>query len=461
HVVILPSPGIGHLFPLVQFAKRLNRRYGFTATFIIPVDGPLSGEQKNFLDLLPPYLEYAVLPPVNFDDLPTDAMIETRISLTVTRSLPALRDAVGSLIDGGKRVAAFVVDLFGTDGFDVAAEFGIPSYVFYPPGATALSLFLHLPELDEKIDCEYRDMPEQVKLPGCIPMNGSDLLDPVQDRKNEAYKWLLHHCKRYKMADGIILNSFKELEPGPIEALQKGNPIVYPVGPLIRSASESSTAAKSPCIKWLDEQPIGSVLFVSFGSGGTLSHDQIIKLAHGLESSEQKFLWVLRCPATSSSGNSAEYFFRIHTPRDPLSYLPPGFTERTRSNGLVVPSWAPQAEILEHPATGGFLTHCGWNSVLESIVSGVPFIAWPLYAEQRMNAVILHEDMKVALRPKTAADGGSVDSDEIAAVIKRLMEGEEGKGIRSRMRDLKDAAARALAEDGGASNSAVDELARR
>ncbi|KAL0426098.1 UNVERIFIED_CONTAM: Hydroquinone glucosyltransferase [Sesamum radiatum] len=276
----------------------------------------------------------------------------------------------------------------------------------------ALSLFLYLPKLDETVSCEYREVAGKLLIPGCTPIHGRDLLEPLQDRKNDAYKWVLHHTKRYRMAEGIILNSFKELEPGAIEALQEkedGKPVVYPIGPLIQAGSKSEVDESCGCLKWLDEQPSGSVLYVSFGSGGTLSHDQMVELALGLEMK--------------------------------------GFLERTKGRGLVVPTWAPQAHILSHASTGAFLTHCGWNSILESVVNGVPMIAWPLYAEQRMNAVMLHEDVRVALRPK-AGDNGFVGQDEIAKVVKGLLEGEEGKEIRSRMRDLKDAAAKVLSENG-------------
>ncbi|KAL0412151.1 UNVERIFIED_CONTAM: Hydroquinone glucosyltransferase [Sesamum latifolium] len=376
----------------------------------------------------------------------------------MVRSLPSIRDAVKSFLeDNSKKLAALVVDLFGTDGIDVALELNVPPYIFFPSNAMALSLFLHLPKLDETVSCEYKDVPEKLRVPGCIPIQGKDLLDPVQERKNDAYKWILHHCKKYKTAEGIIVNSFKELEPGPIEALQEqeiGKPIVYPIGPLIQTGSNSDEKSEeSVCIKWLDDQPSNSVLYVAFGSGGTLPHDQIIELALGLEMTEVRFLWVLRCANDMTSKTT---YFSIQCSDDPLAYLPQGFLERTRGRGLVVPSWAPQASILAHESTRAFLTHCGWNSTLESIVNGVPLIAWPLYAEQKMNAVLLHEDVKVALRPKVGEKwiGGRV---EIANVVKCLMEGEEGKEIRGRARYLKDAAANVLSEN-GSSTMLLDEL---
>ena len=112
-----------------------------------------------------------------------------------------------------------------------------------------------------------------------------------------------------------------------------------------------------------------------------------------------------------------------------------------------MPYWAPQAQVLSHGSTGGFLSHCGWNSTLESIMHGIPIIAWPLFAEQRMNAVLLTEGLKVALRPK-ANEKGLVDREEIAKVIKGLMIGEEGKKVHNRMKDLKIAADKAVSPNG-------------
>ncbi|KAF3950830.1 hypothetical protein CMV_023464 [Castanea mollissima] len=262
-----------------------------------------------------------------------------------------------------------------------------------------------------------------IRIPGCIPIHGKDLLDPVQARKNEAYKWILHHAKRYALAEGVMVNSFMELEPGAIKSLQveePGKPRIYPVGPLVNMGSTRKVdGSGSECLTWLDGQPHGSVLFVSFGSGGTLSYDQINELALGLEMSEQRFLWVVRSPNDKVANAN---YFSVQSQKDPFDFLPKGFLERTKGRGLVVPSWAPQAEVLSHGST-----------------------------------VMLTEDIKVALRAKPS-ENGLVKREEIAKVSKALLEGEEGKKLRNQMKDLKDAAERNLSED-GASTKALSELA--
>ncbi|CAL5331324.1 unnamed protein product [Camellia sinensis] len=451
HVAFLPSPGMGHLIPLIELAKQLVHHHHFSATILIPSAAPPTKAQKTVLQTLPKTIHHIFLPPVQ---LPNDINnTESQIFLTMTLSLPSLKSTLSSLT-ATTHLAALVVDPFGLEAFDVAKEFGLSPYLFFSSTAMVLLFCLNLPKLDETVTGEYRDLPEPIQLPGCVPVHGKDLLDPVQDRSHDSYKGLLRNIKQFGSAEGIILNSFVDLEEGALKALQDeglGKPPVYPVGPLIQAGSIEGLE-RSECLQWLDGQPSDSVVFVSFGSGGTLSQDQLNELALGLELSGQRFLWVVRSP-NDKSANAA--FFNAQSQNDPLSFLPKGFMERTQGRGLVVPSWAPQIEVLSHRATGGFLTHCGWNSTLESIVHGVPLIAWPLYAEQKMNAVMLTEGLKVSLRPKSD-ESGLVGREEIAEIVKSLIEGEDGKKVRQRMDRLKDAAAKVLSEDGSSAKSLSD-----
>ncbi|GMY30500.1 hydroquinone glucosyltransferase-like [Fagus crenata] len=244
HVVIVPTPGMGHLIPLVELAKRLVLHHNFFVTFFITTDGSPMKPQKTILKALPDAISSIFLPPVSFDDLPEDTKIESRIALSLTRSLPALRDSFKVLAES-TRLVALVVDLFGMEAFDFAKEFGVSSYIFFPTTAMCLSLSFYLPELDVKFSSEYRDLPAPVKLPGCVPVHGSDLVDPIQDRKNEVYKRVLHCIKQYPLAAGIMVNSFMDLEPGCFKALNEGGegkPPIYPVGPLIQSVSDAGKA---------------------------------------------------------------------------------------------------------------------------------------------------------------------------------------------------------------------------
>jgi hydroquinone glucosyltransferase len=131
--------------------------------------------------------------------------------------------------------------------------------------------------------------------------------------------------------------------------------------------------------------------------------------------------------------------------------------ERTKEQGMVIPLWAPQIQILSHGSIGGFLSHCGWNSILESVMHGVPLITWPLFAEQRMNAVLLSEGLKVGMRPRVN-ENGIVERVEVAELIKCLMEGKEGGKLHNRMNKLKENAINALKEC-GSSTKTLSQLA--
>ncbi|KAF4404369.1 hypothetical protein G4B88_014825 [Cannabis sativa] len=263
---------------------------------------------------------------------------------------------------------------------------------------------------------------------------------------------------KFYLANGIIINSFAGIESEAIKALQanEGMVPIFPVGPIVQIGPTNTNGAEY-CLSWLDKQPSRSVLYVSFGSGGTLSSDQMTELAFGLEMSGQKFIWVVRKPDNESP--NAAYLKDGQSQFEATDVLPKGFLERTKGRGLVVQSWAPQTLVLSHGSTGGFLSHCGWSSTLESMVEGVPLIAWPLFAEQKMNAVMLVDGLEVALRP-IEAENGIVGGDEIARVVKVVMDRscEEGKKVRERMNEFKDAAAKALSHD-GSSTRALSNLA--
>ncbi|GAB4857520.1 hypothetical protein Ancab_015428 [Ancistrocladus abbreviatus] len=370
-IVIIPTPGLGQLIPLTEFAKQLVLHHNFCVTFLLPTDGSSTASQLSLLLTLPASISHLFLSPVNLSDLPLDTHIFTRIVLTLTRSIPALRDPLRQLSES-TRLVAIVFDLFGPVALNLAGEFGVPGYIFFACSALNLCLNLCLPKLDQKHTCQYRHLPDPVQLfPGCVLVHGIDMIDPVQERRNEAYELVLDIAKRYKEAAGIMVNSFLDLEPAVFKALSEneGMAPLFPIGPLIQTGLIHAAAEPDQCLRWLDQQPSVSVLFVSFGSGGTLSSDQIIELAFGLEISRQRFIWVIRNPNDKDA--SAAYFNR-QASNDPLQFLPDGFLERIRGLGLVVPLWAPQIQILNHSSTGGFFNalwvelnlgkHCWWYS---------------------------------------------------------------------------------------------------
>jgi hydroquinone glucosyltransferase len=158
-------------------------------------------------------IDHVFLPPVNLNDLPAGEQPGIQVFLTMTRSLPSIRDVLKSLVETS-RLAAVILDHTAIDAhaLDVAKELNLSPYIFFTSSALALSLILHLPKLDETISCEYRDPQEPLRLPGCVPRDGGDLMDHVQDRKSELYKLSLRHTKRLRLAEGIMVNTFMDLQ---------------------------------------------------------------------------------------------------------------------------------------------------------------------------------------------------------------------------------------------------------
>jgi len=297
--------------------------------------------------------------------------------------------------------------------------------------------------------------------PGGVLLRREDYGDGFRSSKEPVYAHLIEEGRRYRAADGFLVNTFYDMEPGNAAELRQAAerstfPPAYPVGPLIRPISDED--AVSPCIEWLDRQPTGSVVYVSFGSAGSLSVEQTAELAAGLEDSGHRFLWVVRTPSLDGI-DFAMFTGHGSDKDDPLVWLPEGFVQRTSGRGLAVAAWAPQVRVLSHPATAAFVSHCGRNSTLESVASGVPMVAWPLHAEQRTNAAVLSESVGVALRPRAARADGLIAREEIAAAVQEVMGGEEkGRAMRLRAGELQQAAARAGAH-GGSSWQMLEEVA--
>ncbi|KAK4426459.1 Anthocyanidin 3-O-glucosyltransferase 5 [Sesamum alatum] len=462
NVAILASPGMGHLIPVVVLGNRLAAHHSVRVT-VLQVTTAASPPESELLNL-PVHKELVQiiqLPPVDISHLVgPSTQVVTQLCLMVREALPVIRSAIAAM---GRRPDALFVDHFGTDALPIAAEFNIAKYVYIPSTAWFTAVTVYCPVLDQEIEGQYVDQLEDLIIPGCKPVRPEEVVDPMLDRNDQQYDEYVRMGKQIPLFDGILLNSWEDLEPKTILALRENETLrsvvnipIYPVGPMRRPVEPASPTSKLK--GWLDQQANESVLFVSFGSGGMLSAEQITELAWGLELSRQRFIWVVRPP---TRGRVDDAFFNIGNSSDGTpSYLPKGFLTRTRDVGLLVPQWAPQVEILSHPAIGGFLSHCGWNSMLESITSGVPIIAWPLYAEQRLNATFLVEEVGVAVRPRVVPTKQVVGREEIERLVRSLIEHEEGQGMRDKAKQLKLSAMDGLGHGGSSYKSMCEILSR-
>ncbi|KAK9011777.1 hypothetical protein V6N11_039859 [Hibiscus sabdariffa] len=451
HIALLASPGMGHLIPVLELAKRLVSHQSFKVTvFVVAIDhasitntqllqSPAGSDDDGLLDIvLVPFL----------DIVGSDITIVEKIVATMRRSLSFLRTEISKM---EILPIALVVDLFGTGALVVADEFNMLKFVLIASNAWFIAVMLWTSDINRKVIDEHVKNQTPLNIPGCRPLKFEDTFEVfAMDPNGPSYQGYIETCITMSLTDGILVNTWDELEPTSLKALRDTKKVpIYPIGPLVRSVGKSVLC--NEIIDWLDKQPDESVIYVSFGSGGTLSAQQVVELAWGLELSQQRFVWVARPPSENDAAGA--YLTLVNGTDDIPDYLPDGFLARTQDRGLVVPTWAPQVEVLSHPSIGGFLTHCGWNSSMESIVNGVPMIAWPLYAEQKMNANLLTEDIRASIRVTTVEPDGVVRREEIRSMVLKILVDDEGQNIRARSEELKISAAKALAKGGSSYNS--------
>ena len=175
--------------------------------------------------------------------------------------------------------------------------------------------------------------------------------------------------------------------------------------------------------KWLDEKKEGSVVYVALGTEATLTREELTELALGLELSQSPFFWVIRNSPGSAQPES--------------EMLPDGFLERVKDRGMVYVGWAPQVRILSHDSVGGFLTHCGWNSVVEGLGLGRVLVLFPSVNDQGINARLLNDKGLGVEIPRNEFDG-SFTRDSVAESIRLAMADDSGKLLRVKAKEMRD-----------------------
>jgi hypothetical protein len=245
-------------------------------------------------------------------------------------------------------------------------------------------------------------------------------------------------------ADGLVVNSFAEMEPMFVDAYEAAmSKKVWTIGPLflaptmplagplflaptvpLAATAENANAVR--CVSWLESKKLRTVVFVSFGSLVRSSLPQLVEIGHGLEATKRPFIWVVK------PSNLAE--FERWLSED-------GFESRVGETGLVTRDWAPQKAILSHPATGAFVTHCGWNSVLECVEAGLPMVSCPHFAEQFMNEKLVVDVLRVGVKGAAQwgveAEGVLATRQDVKRAVAAVMDcGEEGSARRARAVEL-------------------------
>ncbi|KAD4178420.1 hypothetical protein E3N88_27011 [Mikania micrantha] len=391
-VLMFPWLGHGHISPFLELAKKLTKTNLFntylcsTPANLNSVKNSLTNDCGSFL-IQPIELHLPMLP-----ELPPH--------LHTTNGLPPhLMPVLKQAFDMASPLFSRILETLKPDLliYDIlqpwapvaAAAIGIPAVVFITTSVAAANKTFHVEMLEN---------------------NRKDI-----ERVIECYT---------NSSSIILVKSFKEIEGNNADyfSFLTGKTIV-PVGPLVVDRLKADMKQKS-VIQWLDTKAAGSTVFVSFGSEYFLSSDDLKEIAYGLEMSNMNFIWVLRFPKGGKEINLCEA-------------LPLGFVERVKDRGFLVEGWAPQTRILGHKSIGGFVSHCGWSSVMEAIKFGVPIIAMPMQYDQPINARLVVE---VGVGVEAARDGnGRLRRENVAAIVRHVVVSELGEAVREKTKKMSDA----------------------
>ncbi|KAJ7978791.1 UDP-glycosyltransferase [Quillaja saponaria] len=457
HILIYPFPTSGHIIPILDLTNQLLTRGHllYVTVLVTPQNLPLL---QPFLATHPSSLQYFLLPPPQYPN-PNRNKLIAQVQNMRQLHYPLILQWFHS---HPSQPVAIISDFFIGWTHQLASDLRIPRLVFSPSGVFALSIALSV----------WHDLPENTD-----PDNSNFTLTFPKFPNSPVYHWwqIPHLYREGRKGDpdweffrenfvanleswGMVFNSFTELERVYFDHLKKelGHDRVWAVGPVLPPSREDNNAGPDPgptnrggsssvpcdeVLTWLDARSEYSVVYVCFGSRTVLTIKQMEVLTVGLERSGVHF--ILSVIGPDAGGDHG--------------VIPEDFEECVKGRGLVIKGWAPQVPILRHPAVGGFMTHCGWNSVLEGLAAGVVMLTWPMSADQFTNAKLLVEQLGVAIQ---GGEGTQIipESGELAQKFVELVDGS--KPERVRVRKLRDAAMDAVKE-GGSSNKELAELIKR
>ncbi|BAF08166.2 UDP-glycosyltransferase 73C3 [Oryza sativa Japonica Group] len=474
HFVLAPLAAHGHVIPMVDLAGLLAAHGARASLVTTPLNATrLRGvADKAAREKLP--LEIVELPfSPAVAGLPSDCQNADKLSedaqltpfLIAMRALDAPFEAYVRALE--RRPSCIISDWCNTWAAGVAWRIGIPRLFFHGPSCfyslCDLNAVVH--GLHEQIVADDEQettyvvprMPVRVTVtkgtaPGFFNFPGYEAL------RDEAIEAML-------AADGVVVNTFLDLEAQFVACYEAalGKP-VWTLGPLclhnrddeaMASCGTGSTDLRA-ITAWLDEQVTGSVVYVSFGSVLRKLPKHLFEVGNGLEDSGKPFLWVVKESELVSSRPEVQEWLDE-------------FMARTATRGLVVRGWAPQVTILSHRAVGGFLTHCGWNSLLEAIARGVPVATWPHFADQFLNERLAVDVLGVGVPIGVTAPVSmlneeylTVDRGDVARVVSVLMDGggEEAEERRRKAKEYGEQARRAMAKGGSSYENVMRLIAR-
>ncbi|KAJ3688947.1 hypothetical protein LUZ61_018111 [Rhynchospora tenuis] len=463
HVVLFPLPAQGHMSPFLSLATRLHHyRPGLTITLVSTphninsIRSSLPPDSGLNLHSLPVYPVDHGLPAgaESTADLPVELYI---IFFKAIESLhSAFDEFISSHVSNASNSAplCIVSDYFCSWTVDIARKHKVIHATFITlsafGGAVFFSLWLNHPhKLTERDPFPLPEYPEVL-----IHRSQVSQYMLASDGTDEGSQFFQRQLMFMNNTNAVMVNTVEEFEPLGLSMLRKT--LKFPIWPIspplapVGQPSSSKSDEETEIMTFLDSRPPASVLYISFGSQYTIQPGQMMQLAQGLEGSGCAFIWVIRPPI----GFDPKGEFKD-------VWLPHGFKHRIKPKhmGLLVHGWAPQLKILSHISTGAFLSHCGWNSILESMFYGVPIIAWPVCGEQFYNSMMVVElGMGIELA-RGVMDSSMPVKEKVEEVVELVM-GSNAKGleIRERAKECRDVMKKAWNEEGGSSMKSLLEF---
>ncbi|XP_073147608.1 beta-D-glucosyl crocetin beta-1,6-glucosyltransferase-like [Henckelia pumila] len=397
-ILLFPWLAHGHISPAAELAKRLVHRnfHVFlcsTPVSLEPFRNSINDPSIEFVDL---HLSTTKLP----EKYHTTKNLPTHLMPTLKTAFIESKENFRSILKTIKP-DILVHDFMQPWASVMASEEGISPAVLFPCGAACTSCIVHYaarPEIEFPFESLRLSEAEREK---------SEIINAAASGTDSKDGSLTSFGG--PSASCILVNTSAKIEGKYLSYLSElVKKEVVPVGFLIQEQGNKSD--DSEFLDWLSKKNTNSVVFVSFGSEYFLTKKEMEEVALGLESSGVSFIWVVRFP----EGEKV----------DLDDALPQGFQKRVGDRGMLVEGWAPQAKILKHPSVGGFLSHCGWNSILEAITYAVPLIAMPMQLDQPMNSKLVAE---LGIGIEVRRDGEEFNRGEIAKAVKKVVVEEDGK----------------------------------
>ncbi|GLT43789.1 hypothetical protein SLA2020_177200 [Shorea laevis] len=433
-LLLFPLPLQGHINPMMHLANILYSK-GFSITIIHTNFN--SPNRSNY-----PHFTFHFVNE-NLSDGEKSALdIAAIVQLLNIRCVRPFHDCLVKLLSdvSEEPIVCLISDAICHFTHAVANELKLRRMVLRTGGATSLHVFSAFPLLKEKEYLPVRDTQLEEPVVELPPLRVKDLPLSKTSDPEDLYQVVVEMVNGTKASSGVILNTFEDLEQPSLAILRQAFGIpIFPIGPFhnrFPASSSSLLTQDESCISWLDKQEPRSVIYVSFGSIAAVNESEFLEISWGLANCRQPFLWVVRPGSTSRS--------------DWLETMPKEFLEALDIRGHIA-KWAPQQEVLAHPAVVAFWTHNGWNSTLESICEGVPMICMPCFTDQKVNAKYVSDVWGVGVQLE------KLEREEIERTINRLMLEKEGGKLRSRILHLKEKATQCLRQ-GGSSYQSLESL---